>query len=123
MNQQKTLLCVDDNDDNRELLKIFFELADFEVTACATGDECLDLIREGEYSAIILDYKLPDHNGLEVCAEIKRSVPDTPVIFYTGFDSVSSRQEAADAGADAYLIKPNDLDNIVSVVDDLIEKS
>jgi DNA-binding response OmpR family regulator len=123
MNEQKTLLCVDDNDDNREILKIFFEQAGYEVTDCSTGEECLDLIKKGEYSAVILDYALPDNSGLKVCAEIKRSVPDTPVIFYTGFATAESRADASDAGADAYLIKPNDLDNIVSVVNNLIEKS
>jgi len=122
MNEQKTLLYIDNDADNREILKIFFEDANYSVTDCSTGKECLDLIKSGAYSAIVLDYKLFNDSGLDICAEIKRSVHDTPVVFYTGFDTESSRQKAIDAGADAYLIKPNDLDKIVSVVTGLTEK-
>jgi CheY-like chemotaxis protein len=122
MKEQKTVLCVDDNDDNLELLKILFELADYQVTACSTGEECLEQVKKGEYSAIVLDYRLPDKDGLEICREIRELVPGTPIVFYTADVRNSSRQAAFSAGADAYLLKPDDLNNIISTVNDLTEK-
>jgi CheY-like chemotaxis protein len=121
MQNTKTVLCVEDNYDNGEMLEVLFELADFNVTTCTTGDECFSLIEKTEYSIIILDYHLPVSDGIEICTEIKKRNIDTPIVFFTADARETIRQAAFEAGADAFLIKPDDLDKVVPTVTALIE--
>ena len=116
-----TVLCVDDNFDNNDLLKFLFEREEYQVTICSTGEECLKCISDHQFSAVVLDYHLPDQDGLEVFREIKKLYPQTPVIIFTADVRDSSREAALEAGVDAYLIKPDDLENIISVVTKLVE--
>jgi len=120
MKKQNTVLCVDDNDDNLELLKILFEMEGFEVTACSTAEDCLETVRKNDFSAIVLDYKLSDRDGLEVCRELRELKPHIPIVFYTGDIRGTSRQAVMEAGADKYLLKPDDLEILVPTVAGLI---
>ncbi len=121
MQVPKTVLCVEDNEDNGEMLEVFFEQAGFEVTTCATGEECLEHLKGREFSAIVLDYHLPAKDGLEICREIRRANKFVPIIFFTADARQQIRQDALAAGADAFLIKPDDLLDVVAVVAGLIE--
>ena len=121
MQNTKTVLCVEDNYDNGEMLEVLFELEDFHVMTCTTGEECFTLLEKNQYSAIILDYHLPVSDGIEICSEIKKRGVDAPIIFFTADARETIRQAALDAGADAFLIKPDDLDKLVPAVIALIE--
>ena len=117
----KTVLCVEDNFDNGEMLEVLFDLADFNVITCATGDECFTLLEKSQYSAIILDYHLPVSDGIEICSEIKKRGIDAPIVFFTADAREAIRQAALEAGADAFLIKPDDLEKVVPTVTALIK--
>ena len=119
--KERSVLCVDDNFDNNELLEFFFEQAGYQVTICSTGEECLDCLKDHEFSAVVLDYHLPDKDGLALFKEIRKLYPQTPVIIFSADARNSSREAAIEAGVNAYLIKPDDIKNIVSVVTKLIE--
>ena len=121
MSFSKTILCVDDNEDNNELLQFLFENEGYKVITCSTADECSECIMDNDFSAIILDYRLPDKDGLDILREIKESNPHLPIVFFTADAVETSRQKSIEAGADAYLVKPNDLTNIVPTVIKLIE--
>jgi CheY-like chemotaxis protein len=114
------VLCVDDNEDNAELIKFCLELGGFEVIVCSTAEECLQHLKNKKFAAIILDYRLSGRDGLDVCVEIKRTYPNIAIIFFSGDARNATRSLAIKAGADAYLVKPDDLEKIVPTVKDLI---
>lgn len=118
-----SVLCVDDNEDNLDLLTYLFEAENFEVTTCATLQDCLSQTRQNRYSAIILDNRFGDESSLEVCKEIRTNNPKTPIIFYSGEAREAEIAKALDACANAYLVKPLDLDKLTDVAYQLIEES
>jgi DNA-binding response OmpR family regulator len=121
MQEPKTVLIVEDDADNGEMLAIFFEQEGFEIVVCESGDECLEHIGNRDFSAVILDYHLPEKDGLEVCREIRGANEKVPIILFTADARKAVRDDAAEAGADAVLVKPDDLTTIVAVVAGLID--
>ena len=121
MEKSKTVLCVEDNEDNSEILAVFFEQAGFEVTICTAGEECLEMIKKREFSAIVLDYHLPEKDGHEICREIRASNKKVPIVVFTADAREIIRREALAAGADAFLVKPDDLLDVAAIVTGLIE--
>ena len=120
MPKAQHILCVDDNEDNLELLKIFFEQADYRVKTCSKVEDCLEEIENNEFSAIVMDYRMAGENTLPICREIKETNPHLPFVYFTGDVTEISRQAGLAAGADAYLIKPDDLERVVPTVSQLI---
>lgn len=124
MNQSKrSILCVDENSDNLELLTITFEEEGFEVTTCRSLEECLREARRNDYSAIILDNRFGDGTSLDVCREINSFAPETPVIFCSGEARKAEIAKAIEAGGDRYFVKPVDFDKLAVVVKKLIEEA
>jgi DNA-binding response OmpR family regulator len=78
----------------------------YAVDVAADGDSALFQVATTEYDAVILDVLLPVKNGLMVCRSIRQSGSTVPVLMLTARDSVDSRIEGLDCGADDYLIKP-----------------
>jgi DNA-binding response OmpR family regulator len=120
---KKSILCVDDNEDSRELLIYFFEDKGFDVTACETLEECLAEARKKTFSAVIMDNHFVRTTSLEACREIRAFNPTTPIIFYNGEARQSEIDKALEAGADKYLIKPFGLSELVETVERLIEQT
>jgi two-component system response regulator ArlR len=73
-----------------------------------TGHEVLDRIKQVEYSVIILDLGLPDMSGLEVCQRLRKLSVTTPILILTGKDEMSERIELLNQGADDFMTKPFD---------------
>ena len=118
----KNVLCVDDNEDSRELLKIFFELENYQVVTCATHQECSEQVKNNEFSAIVLDSWIPGLSGVDICRQIRAVNTTIPIIFYSADALAKSREKGLQAGANAYLVKPDDLNKVVSTVTELIEE-
>ena len=78
----------------------------YAVDVATTSAEALDLAAANEYDAIILDRRLPDGDGAQVAAELRRNGQRTPVLMLTARDTVEERVEGLDLGADDYLVKP-----------------
>lgn len=101
-----TILCVDDNADNRISTSLVLEHAGFRVTQARTGEEGLSAA--GEADLVVLDVELPDINGFDVCRRIKsRATSFVPVVMVSGiYVQGDDRAEGLEGGADAYLVKP-----------------
>jgi DNA-binding response OmpR family regulator len=113
---KKTILCVDDNKDNCDLLTFVFENEGFDVVTCESVEECSIQIRKRKYSAVILDNRFGETTSLDVCKEIRWFDPVLPIIFYSGEARELEIAKALAAGADTYLIKPNDFGKLVPTV-------
>ncbi|MDQ3801363.1 MAG: response regulator [Acidobacteriota bacterium] len=117
MKQSKhSILCVDDDKDNLDLIKFVFEEKDFEVIACDSLEDCLLQIRRNRFNAIILDNHFNDRTSLEICREIRLYNPYTPIIFFSGEARPAEIENALKAGGNAYLVKPNDFHKLTETV-------
>jgi CheY-like chemotaxis protein len=123
MEPERHILYVEDNEDNTILLKFMLEEAEYEVTIYTTGEECLSNLSKNNFSAIILDKSLPDQDGLEICREIRKADTRIPIVLFTGDARGETSEEARRAGADACLVKPNDLENVIPTINLLIAQS
>src|ERR1700752_2462413 len=106
------LLVVDDDRALREVLRRALTLAGYEVRLAQTGADALSQTTAVVPDAIVLDIGLPDIDGLEVCRLLRREGNRVPVLMLTARDAVSDRIDGLDAGADDYLVKPFDVDEL-----------
>src|SRR3979490_1622807 len=97
------LLVVDDDRGLRDVLRRALTLSGYEVLSKVSG---------AVPDAMVLDIGLPDIDGLEVCRLLRREGNRVPVLMLTARDAVSDRIDGLDAGADDYLVKPFDIDEL-----------
>ena len=116
------ILCIEDDKDTCELVTFVFSQAGYEITACSQTD-CLKILDEEKFSAIILDNHFDGLSGINICQEIRAHDRNTPVVFLSGEVRQAEIDKATKAGANAYLIKPDDFEKLVPTVINLIEKS
>ncbi len=93
-----------------------------EVMTATSGPEALDLLRNHIIHVVILDVKMPGMDGIETLKEIKRAHPLVEVIMLTGHATVESAIEGLKSGAMDYLIKPSDIEDIISKAGEAFEK-
>ena len=113
------ILCVDDHEDTSEMLKLLLAQEDYEVVTAITMEAALILAREQEFDLYVLDKRLPDGSGLELCKKLSSATPEVPCMFYTGDAYEWHKLEAAAAGADCYVAKP-DIDGLIEGVRKLL---
>jgi DNA-binding NtrC family response regulator len=111
-----TILVVDDESLIRWSIKTRLMEAGFQVKEAETAAEALSAAREG-VDLVLLDYRLPDADGLSVLKRIKETDPDTVVLMLTGHGSVGIAVEAMKQGAFHYVAKPFDLDELTVLVE------
>ncbi|MDQ2895960.1 MAG: response regulator transcription factor [Actinomycetota bacterium] len=106
------LLVVDDDHGLREVLRRALTLFGYEVVLAGTGVQALSEISDSAPDAVVLDVGLPDVDGLEVCRRLRREGNRLPVLMLTAREAITDRLGGLDAGADDYLIKPFDIDEL-----------
>ncbi|PKM98882.1 MAG: DNA-binding response regulator [Elusimicrobia bacterium HGW-Elusimicrobia-3] len=119
-----SILVVEDHAETREMLKAALEDAGFRV-ACAGGVAAAQEYLAGNRPRmLILDIRLPDGNGLEICAHARQSdaMSDIPVIALTGQDELPDKKKGFDAGVDQYLTKPIVMEELLMWVDALLRR-
>ena len=106
------LLVVDDDRPLRDVLRRALGLAGYEVVLAGGGAEALSQVSSDAPDAVVLDVGLPDIDGLDVCRLLRREGNRVPILMLTARDAISDRIDGLDAGADDYLVKPFDVDEL-----------
>jgi two-component system response regulator MprA len=106
------LLVVEDDMGLRDVLRRALSLAGYEVRLSGEGAEALAEVARSVPDVVVLDVGLPDIDGLEVCRMLRRQGNRVPVLMLTARDAISDRIDGLDAGADDYLVKPFDIDEL-----------
>ena len=121
---RKKILVVEDNSELLELLSLGLEQAGFSVAAASNGIEALKAAREIAPNLILLDLVLPELDGFEVCASLQRDavLASIPVIILTGLSSEFARFAGLECGAVEYVMKPINLERLVSKVRRLLSQ-
>jgi DNA-binding NtrC family response regulator len=112
---KKTLLIVDDEKGIRESLKWIFK-DNYDTILAKDGREALQAVENRPPDLILLDILLPDINGLEILRRVKEQIKNLPVIMITATKTVTNAVEAMKLGADDYIIKPFNLEELRIIV-------
>ncbi|SIQ58486.1 two component transcriptional regulator, winged helix family [Rhizobium sp. RU35A] len=116
------LLLIEDDQILGSSLKRAFEKHAYGIDWFRDGENGLAAARTGDYGGLILDVNLPGINGFEVVRTLRASGNGLPVLMLTALDNVRSRVEGLDEGADDYLVKPFDLDELLARVRALLRR-
>ncbi len=113
-----TVIVADDNDDNRLVLAGMLEGVAKTVYAAADGTEVLALLAKHRVDLVLMDYRMPEMDGLECTRRIKEdpSLRDTVVIMVTASAGSDTEMNAQDVGCDAYLSKPVQMDELLALI-------
>ena len=97
------------------MLSLLFSQEDYEVVTAATAQEAIALAASHQFDLYVLDKRLPDGDGLTLCQKLTEITPDVPCMFYSGDAYEVHRRQAIDAGAVAYVTKP-DIEGLINNV-------
>lgn len=110
------VVVIDDDDGLLHFLSRFFQRKHFAVTACRNAREAVEAISRETFDLIMLDYKMPEINGLDALVQIKEIERKTPVILMTAYGTMDLAIEAMKRGAYDYLVKPFDQKDLTRIV-------
>ncbi len=118
--RNQLILVVDDNQDIRDLISLILEEEGYSVISAEEGTSALALIKEKEPTLVLLDVMMPGISGLEVLRQLRASkrsqVSQTPVIMITAKSQSTDIDEALEAGATSYIVKPFRADALLEKV-------
>ena len=121
--KKNSILLVEDEENLHEALKLNLELENYEITGAYDGANALKLVQQEHFDMIILDVMLPEIDGITVCETIRLNNQDIPILILSAKNSSADRVLGLKKGADDYLTKPFNLEELLLRVNKLIKKS
>ena len=116
------ILHVDDNQDTRLLMAAVLGDAQYGVMTAGTISEAMQLAKDIEFDLFILDVRLEDGTGIELCQKLRQLQPNVGVLYYSAYASDSEQQKALGVCGDAYLRKPVGISDLEDAVANLLAK-
>jgi DNA-binding response OmpR family regulator len=113
---KKKVLILDDNADNRELLAFALMTGDYEIFKAELGSDAVRLFETTQFDLALLDVELPDADGLDLAEKIRARYPDVGLIMLSANDNVDRLEKARQIGANAYVIKPFNLIEVLKFI-------
>ena len=110
---EKRILIVDDDDEIRELLEFDIKASGYFVDTARDGMEGLNKALNNTYDLILLDVMMPKMNGFDVCKNIRQAKLAIPILMLTAKGTIDDKTEGFDCGADDYLVKPFDIQEVL----------
>jgi DNA-binding response OmpR family regulator len=110
------ILVADDDSDTRDLVRFFLQAAGFRVSVTGNPAEVLILAESQRFDAVLLDNWMPDITGVELCRRIRTFDQTTPILFCSGPVREEDKQNAIRAGAQGYVAKPFDPDDLIQTL-------
>ncbi len=118
-----SILLVEDEENLQQALRINFEMEGYEVTSAYDGAAALKAVSNEYFDLIVLDLMIPEIDGLAVCESVRLTNPEVPILILSAKNNSSDRVMGLKKGADDYLSKPFDLEELLIRVKKLINKS
>lgn len=120
---RRRVLYVDDNDDICFIVSTLLGASDYEVLTANNMADGLRLAESQSFDAFILDNKFPDGTGIELCKRLRLIAPAVPILFLSGAAHESDKRQGLEAGAQAYLIKPDGIFNLAAVANNILKQT
>jgi len=122
MDEKESILIVDDDKSTCRSLALILGKKGYETGTAGTGREALEKAKGRFFNVALLDIKLPDVEGVELLAPLKKMHPDMIVLMITGHASLESAVRTSLEGALAYITKPLNMDSVLTAVREALEK-
>jgi two-component system response regulator MprA len=119
---KEKILIIEDDEGILRFLKRGLAFESYQVETSLDGQDGLAKVREWHPDLIVLDWMLPGMDGLEVCRRIRASGP-VPILMLTAKDMIQDRVQGLDAGADDYMVKPFELDELMARIRALLRRT
>ena len=116
-----SVLIIDDEDTQRNILKGYLEKKGFRIFSASSGSEGIKSAQDNMIDIILSDYKMPDKTGLEVLDEVKKINPEISFVILTAYGTIENAVKAIRSGAFDYISKPVDLDELDLMLERIIE--
>ena len=120
--KKEHILCLEADSDTSIMLTILLESAGYNVTAFSSAEDALSFAKSEKIDLYILDRIFPDKAGIELCRQIRQFDSRTPILFYSCAAYSSIQEEIIEAGGNAYLAKPDFLDELGATISRLLNK-
>ncbi len=122
MGEQARILIVDDNESIRKTFEAILKDKGYIVDTAENGKEAIEKSNANFYNLALIDIKLPDMEGTQLLTLIKDTSPKMVKIIVTGFPALKNAVEAVNKGADGYILKPVNMDNLLSTITEHLKK-
>jgi len=122
MGKTTRILVVDDDEDIREVLTTILEDEGYSVESAGTARKAIERTRRNFYNLALIDIRLPDMEGIELLAKMRDTTPKMRKIIITGYPTLQNAIEAVNRGANAYILKPFDMEKVLKTIKEELRK-
>ena len=122
MGESARILIVDDDENIRKVLTTILEEEGYIIESVDTGKKAIERTKRKAYNLALIDIRLPDIEGIELLTRMKDTTPKMRKIIITGYPTIQNAIEAVNRGADAYIVKPFDMEKVLRTIEGQLEK-
>jgi len=122
MDETARILIVDDDENIRKVLTTILEEEGYLVDSAETAKKAIEKTRKNFYNIALIDIRLPDMEGIELLTKMKETTPKMRKVIITGYPTLQNAIEAVNRGADAYIVKPFDMDKVLATIREQLRK-
>lgn len=122
MGETARILIVDDDENIRKVLTMILEDEGYTVESVGTAKKAIERTRKKFYNLALIDIRLPDMEGVELLTKMKDTTPKMRKIIITGYPTLQNAMEAVNRGADAYILKPLDMEKVLKTIREQLRK-
>jgi DNA-binding NtrC family response regulator len=122
MGEIARILIVDDDENIRKVLTTILEDEGYNVDSADTAKKAIERTRRKFYNIALIDIRLPDMEGIELLTRMKNTTPKIRKIIITGYPTLQNAVEAVNRGADAYILKPFNMEKVLVEIKEQLKK-
>jgi DNA-binding NtrC family response regulator len=122
MGENARILVVDDDENIRKVLATILEEEGYDVETADTAKKAIERTKKGFFNVALIDIRLPDMEGIELLTKMKDTTPRIRKIIITGFPTLQNAVEAVNRGADAYVMKPFDVEKVLMTIKEQLKR-